>query len=546
MNYYKIILIALLFFLLNSNAFSQPVTEWVARYNSPGNFNDDLIDMVLDKEGNTYITGNTGNPLDIITLKFSSSGNLLWSRIYNGPANKDDEAVKIAIDDSGFVYVEGMTFDPIQFTNFVTLKYSPLGNLVWTVEYNFADSTTEAPNDMIIDSESNIYVVGRGGVCGLCPSDYLTLKYDKNGNLLWSKRYHGEGYFSNFGWTLALDNLGRVIVSGRSADKNNTYYSATLVYNTEGNLLHLIKYDSADGKKISTDYFGNIYLGGNVKRANFENQWDFFLNKYDSSGKLLWNQTYNTPNTQQRNDYLSWMSMDVQNDNIYYTGSTIFFNQNGYNFILFKFGSNGDSVWKRGYTPLTNSSNTPVHLTRDKYNNFYITGSSNFNTPYYRFLTVKYDSAGNFIWEANYLNILFFNHYGKRVLIDSTNSVFVGGTSYGPESGSNDIVLIKYSQITNVESVSNLISEKMELFQNYPNPFNPVTYIEYQLTTPGYVKISLFDMLGKEIDVLKQVYQNQGRYKLKWNASAFSSGMYFYRLDINGNFIDTKKLILLK
>lgn len=160
----KILYISVLVFIftisISNNLLSQPVTEWVQRYNSPGNFNDDLIDMVLDKEGNTYITGNTGNPLDIVTLKYSSSGNLLWSRTYNGPANREDEAVKIAVDDSGFVYVVGKTFDPFEFTNYLTIKYSLNGDLIWQREISNGDSTTDVPRDMILDDSSNVYIIG--------------------------------------------------------------------------------------------------------------------------------------------------------------------------------------------------------------------------------------------------------------------------------------------------------------------------------------------------------------------------------------------------
>lgn len=130
--------------------------------------------------------------------------------------------------------------------------------------------------------------------------------------------------------------------------------------------------------------------------------------------------------------------------------------------------------------------------------------------------------------------------------VDSSNSVYVGGTSYGPDSGTDDIILIKYSQITKVQSNSNLIPNEIKLFQNYPNPFNPITNIKYQVTTSADVKVSIFNVLGKEVAVLINEKQNPGIYDLKWDASNLSSGIYFYNLQINGNILDTKKLILIK
>ena len=544
----KILLLLLIVFLYYSNLYSQPVTEWIQRYNSPGNQNEDLIDMVQDKYGNTFITGNVGSPTDIITLKYSSSWNLLWSRTYNGPANRGDEAVKINVDDSGFVYVVGDSFNYIEFNNYLTIKYSSAGDIIWIRELENNDSTGDVPRDMVLDDSANIYITGSGNSCAICPSDYITIKYDRNGDLLWKKLYHGEGYFSNIGWSLSVDKLNRVIVSGRSRDKYNSDITATVIYDSNGNQLNVIKYDSSYVNNVRTDLDNNTYLGGYRRKNVFQNHDDIFVNKYDINGNLEWSRIYDSPNSfMNHNEYLRDMRIDKQSQNIYVTGYGDFNGQAGWEYLLLKYGTrDGDSVWQKNYSPIDHSSSGAEYITIDKYNNIYITGSSDYNTPYNRFLTVKYDSAGNFIWAENYLNILFFNHYAKRILVDSTNSVYVGGTSYGPESGSNDIVLIKYSQITNVPNSLNEIPWEIKLYQNYPNPFNPVTNIEYQLPMSGEIKVSIFDLLGRIVATLVNERQNQGSYNIQWDASDFSSGMYFYNLEINGNIFDTKKLILIK
>ena len=527
---------------------SQPITEWIQRYNSPGNLNEDLIDMVQDKYGNTFITGNVGSPTDIITLKYSSSGNLLWSRIYNGNDNRGDNSVKISVDDSGNVYVLGETISNSELGNYLTIKYTGDGDIRWINILANGDSTVDKPYDMVTDESSNIYITGYGYQCLKCFGDYMTVKYNRNGDLLWKKLYHGEGYFSNIGWSLSVDKLNRVIVSGRSRDKENRDITATVIYDSNGNQLNVITYDSSYVNNVRTDLDNNIYLGGYRRKNVFQNHDDIFVNKYDLNGNLEWSRLYDSPNSfMNHNEYLRDMRIDKQNQNIYVTGYGDFNGQSGWEFLLLKYStSDGDSIWQKNYSPIDHSSSGAEYITIDKYNNIYITGSSDYNTPYNRFLTVKYDSAGNFIWAENYLNILFFNHYAKRVLVDSANSVYVGGTSYGPESGSNDIVLIKYSQITNVPISLNEIPGEIKLYQNYPNPFNPVTNIEYQLPMSGEIKVSIFDLLGRKVATLVNEIQNQGSYNIQWDASDFSSGMYFYNLEVNGNIADTKKLILIK
>jgi len=83
------------------------------------------------------------------------------------------------------------------------------------------------------------------------------------------------------------------------------------------------------------------------------------------------------------------------------------------------------------------------------------------------------------------------------------------------------------------------------LGQNYPNPFNPVTNIEFAVPKAAFVKISVFDVLGKEIEVLVNENLNAGFHRTAWNASAYSSGIYFYRI-LSNDFSETKKMVLIK
>jgi PKD repeat protein len=84
-----------------------------------------------------------------------------------------------------------------------------------------------------------------------------------------------------------------------------------------------------------------------------------------------------------------------------------------------------------------------------------------------------------------------------------------------------------------------------ELSQNYPNPFNPVTTIKYQMPKDGIVKISVYDVLGKEVKTLVNSFRQAGAYKVKLDAADLASGVYFYRMTA-GRFADLKKLIVLK
>lgn len=93
---------------------------------------------------------------------------------------------------------------------------------------------------------------------------------------------------------------------------------------------------------------------------------------------------------------------------------------------------------------------------------------------------------------------------------------------------------------------SNDIPENFELYQNYPNPFNPSTTICYSLKKSSLVTLKIYDVLGKKIKILVNEYQNADKYLVKFNASDLVSGIYYYQLQIGNEFVETKKMVLLK
>jgi hypothetical protein len=101
----------------------------------------------------------------------------------------------------------------------------------------------------------------------------------------------------------------------------------------------------------------------------------------------------------------------------------------------------------------------------------------------------------------------------------------------------------KYSQDVEIEI---LVPKVFALSQNYPNPFNPATTIEFTLAEDGMVSLRVFDMLGREVALLVNAELKAGiLHQATFDASKYSSGLYFYRLDCGKNSI-VKKLVLMK
>ena len=100
-------------------------------------------------------------------------------------------------------------------------------------------------------------------------------------------------------------------------------------------------------------------------------------------------------------------------------------------------------------------------------------------------------------------------------------------------------------QITAVSEMPTSLPIKFELSQNYPNPFNPSTKISYTLGFKSVTRLSVYDILGREVAVLVNEIQNEGSHEVTFTGNNLSSGIYFYKLTSSGTTI-TKKMLLLK
>jgi hypothetical protein len=91
---------------------------------------------------------------------------------------------------------------------------------------------------------------------------------------------------------------------------------------------------------------------------------------------------------------------------------------------------------------------------------------------------------------------------------------------------------------------NNDVPEKFYLGQNYPNPFNPYTTIQYGLANESFVKLAVYDLLGRELEILESQSKSAGYYSTVFNSAGITSGIYFYTLQTNRHVLSRKMIIL--
>lgn len=167
----------------------------------------------------------------------------------------------------------------------------------------------------------------------------------------------------------------------------------------------------------------------------------------------------------------------------------------------------------------------------------------------YNIKTVAVDEKGN-VWAGHSYNGIF-RYYGsswsqigskigiKKIRIDKNGNKWI---AYGDGGFS---IYNEFGIVSAVKGETVSVPKEYSLTQNYPNPFNPATNISYSIPEAQNVKLTVYDMLGKEVSTLVDEYKSAGTYRVNFNASHLPSGVYIYTIQA-GEFRDSKKLVILK
>jgi alpha-D-xyloside xylohydrolase len=179
---------------------------------------------------------------------------------------------------------------------------------------------------------------------------------------------------------------------------------------------------------------------------------------------------------------------------------------------------------------------------------------------------VLYEDEGDtYNYEGGQYSLIPFtyNEASKRLTIGSRQGTYTNmpqtrtfdivwvdeghGTGIGVPTKYDTVIHYDGSEVGVLTSVptSPAVPGRTDLQQNYPNPFNPSTAISFSIQRAGHVSLKIFDLLGREVATIHDGRKNPGSYTVVWNATNFSAGVYFCRLQA-GEFIKTRKLLLLR
>lgn len=537
------IILSLIFITCNC-LYAQVTQEWVTTFNGTGSGGNYAVKNAIDKYGNIIVAGRSDSISEnFMVLKYSNSGNLLWSRRYAGLKNGTDKIIDMVLDDSANIYVTGLSYEGTDHggQNWLTIKYNTAGEMKWKQSLDWTGHKSDVPASIALDKNNNVYITGYGyvGPPPLLKEDLVVAKYNNDGILEWTRSHSSSPVYSDGGYSVVTDDSNFIYVSGYAVDS-----IITIKYDKSGNTIWERKFFNIQVNYVvplfsKIDNQNNIIVIGYYTVASQEN---FVTLKYDKNGNLLWSRIFDSPIGAQ--DNAKALIVD-DSSNIYVAGSS--FTNFYFDVLLIKYAPNGDTLWVKTYDGGNNSNDAGNCMTIDIFGNVYVSGYARSDITYFDYLTIKFNPNGDIKWIKTYTSplVTYSEDIVYGISIDSSNSVIISGSS---KQGTNwyGITSIKYSQLTNANINSIPSLSEYKLYQNYPNPFNPYTYIRYEMPVQGNVQIEVYNINGSKVQTLVNEKKESGNHEIEFNGSNLSSGIYFYKFSINGKLINTKKLILLK
>lgn len=337
----------------------------------------------------------------------------------------------LAVDALGNVYVTRAIRNGC-----ITVKYDSQGNMLWSTPLpgNAGDGRNLSPSDITLDYLGNVYIAGSIDVgtqirpMVIC----VIIKYSPKGNIIWEQSYFPEAGGEEF------DAIPDKII----VDKKENIYVVGLEYTWSGTTHYIIKYDK-NGIRIwinrycpypsmearveaAVDFLDNIYITANC--------WDNYgIFKYNIDGEQLWDRKYD-------GGYGYDCPLTISTDksgNVYVAGMSEDINRK-YDYAIVKYDPSGNEQWVKRYNGINDGNDEAHALAIDRLQNLYVTGVEDGGK---QFTTIKYDKNGTPISTIRAENKDSVN--SKVILVDTSGFAYIIGCILSDRNGL-DFATVKY------------------------------------------------------------------------------------------------------
>lgn len=389
---------------------------------------DEGTGVGCDSSGNVYVTGRE-NSSYISLIKLSSNGVLQWKRrAYTGSG---DYSHKLRIDSSDNVYISGRLYSSMTYTmDALVIKYDTNGNALWSRVLG-NNSSTDIGWDLHISPDNYIYLSGQGYIN--VNNDYgvaIIAKMDLNGNLVWQRYLGCHSSNNDIAFSLSTDFSGNIVIAGSIG-----------LYNTNYGYRPFIAKLKTDGSNIGSwtiegsfitlgEYNGLFATPTGLNHAASDLQ--YYTVDYPNSWMLRWTNATNY----YTEDYAYGLASDSLK-NIYWVGTIGTVYAGNYQASISKVTQSGNKLWARYFTVGVNTQARSVVVDKTD-DSVYVAGASfdynsngSSNTPYNVFI-IKFNAAGDTLWQKVFTSVTREITRGKLIIDSNKDVIYVtSGSSAG-------------------------------------------------------------------------------------------------------------------
>jgi len=513
-----------------------------ALYVCPG-FTPNILSL---DDGSSYVAGGLSDY--IFVQKLDPRGYKLWPQpvqVFNTSGTENYSYTMVPDGTGGLLFVwkdyRGAYYvgDPASPANnaLYMQRIDKNGNVVWQ-----QNGIQVAPVDGG-NKEATIVNDGAGGaVIMLGENDFERPESPKK-EWIWLRHYGNDGTML---WNLPID----------SSISSNTIYPPSglvrmdsLIRFTKANEFQFISYNGIFVNSLKYKVTGSLVVvtdSSAYEIRNLPDETDSLGNKLyvasvvrlTSKWDSLWSTHFEIPDEADQNrGYYNIENPYVSdgNDGLFFLWS--FIDKSGQKRARLQHITPQGAVWQNYGLNLSGNYGLAIFSGKNEAGIFFENGTAQ-----------KFNSDGQGVWQDSMIVLADpANAFFKVFASDNNGGLIIAfwttaGGIFAQHTGRTGHVGL----ITKVKDLLSPIPQSFELYQNFPNPFNPSTTIRFSIKAYSNVKISISDILGRNVSLLVNSNMDTGVYEVNWKATNFSSGVYFYTLYINNKLVSVKKLLLTK
>ncbi|HWA07086.1 MAG TPA: T9SS type A sorting domain-containing protein [Ignavibacteria bacterium] len=460
---------------------------------------------------------------------------ITWTKTYSGPYNFVEECHSLCQSTDGNFFALGFSFDSVLSLNDLVLvmKLNPYGDTIWSkIIPNLYNKTVTSS---ISTPDGGCIFTGNGDTA-------YAVRIDINGNIVWRRNYGIQSF---------------QIFDIKKTPSNDYLLCGNIVTSTRNGLI--IKVDSNGSGIWQKTYFSTFYksfgsievfdndnfiLSGTISDQLIDTQ-QVTATKVNADGDLIWEFRYLVLGVSGNGRKIT----KTYNNNYIISGTTNG-QTNGVSYF-FKIDSNGNKLFEHKFE---SSKNETLWDTKILSENRYVLAMTRDSLPQLRNSRVIIsDSIGNIIKDRIFRVPSSNGRIWLETILPQANGDIIFGGFSELYNDSTDFFLTRTDSLLNVPPIAIsqneiFIPSEYKVYPIYPNPFNPSAIFKFEIPESQTIKLTLYDVAGRQISVLFNEFKKYGTYEFKIDTGFLnlSSGIYFLKFQTSSGYVSTSKIVFLK